>query len=111
LQGTRNAVTGESGAYEFASLPPGEYWVRFTRPSFRDAARNVVLRLSQTSRADAAMVAAGIVPEEIDVVAHAVPALETPRISTNLTLAQVERLPILRNQLDTARFAPGVNGN
>ena len=32
LQGTRSTVTGEAGAYDFASLPPGVYSVSFDLP-------------------------------------------------------------------------------
>src|SRR5207244_12870535 len=38
-------------------------------------------------------------------------ALETPQVSTNLPLKLIERLPIPRNQLATAQFAPGVTAN
>src|SRR5438045_8725406 len=34
LQGTRIAITGESGAYDFASLPPGEYRGKLTHDGF-----------------------------------------------------------------------------
>src|ERR1051325_6168431 len=109
LQGTRSAVTGESGAYAFALLPPGEYRIVFSRDGLMTLSSRAALRLSQTTRVDAAMFPP--FTEDIVVKALPAPALETPQISTNLTLQQVERLPILRNQLDTARFAPGVNGN
>ncbi|HKS21237.1 MAG TPA: carboxypeptidase regulatory-like domain-containing protein [Thermoanaerobaculia bacterium] len=107
LQGTRSAVTGESGAYEFAALPPGDYLIEIRADGFGEVRRRTALRLSQTTRVDAEM----NFGDTITVTAAGTPALETPQISTNLTLQQVERLPILRNQLDTARFAPGVNGN
>ena len=109
LQGTRSAVTGESGAYEFASLPPGEYLVNFARPGYVAPPVRGVLPLSQTTHIDAAMRPA--MSDTITITAPPTPAIESPQISTNLTLQQIERLPVLRNQLDTARFAPGVNGN
>ncbi|MGH9422409.1 MAG: carboxypeptidase-like regulatory domain-containing protein, partial [Thermoanaerobaculia bacterium] len=34
LQGTRTAVTGTAGGYDFATLPPGEYQVSFERTGF-----------------------------------------------------------------------------
>jgi hypothetical protein len=37
--------------------------------------------------------------------------IDTPEVSTNMTLPFIERLPVQRNQLATAQFAPGVSGN
>ncbi len=109
LQGTRVAVTGDSGAYDFASLPPGQYELRFDRDGFRSAIRRAELRLSQAARADVVLYAPYV--EDIVISGVPPPALERPQISTSLTLRQIERLPIQRNQLATAQFAPGVNGN
>ncbi|MEK6372171.1 MAG: carboxypeptidase regulatory-like domain-containing protein [Acidobacteriota bacterium] len=99
LQGTRTAVTGEAGAYNFAALPPGEYEVTIGKISRRTA-----VRLAQTSRLDAEL-------GEITVTADVPSVLDTPQITTSLTLREIERLPLQRNQLATAQFAPGVNGN
>jgi hypothetical protein len=107
LQGTRSAMTGEAGAYIFAALPPGDYRVDFEHPRFRAARRETTLRLSQVSRVDMAL-AAG---ETITVQADTPSVLETPEVSTSLTLRQIERLPIQRNQLATAQLAPGVTAN
>src|ERR1043166_5133640 len=108
LQGTRSTVTGESGAYEFAALPPGEYRVEFAFEHYATGRRPVVLRLSQTTRLDAALIPAAF--DNLTVVAPP-SVLERPQVSTSLTLKEIERLPVLRNQLATAQFAPGVNGN
>ena len=110
LQGMRVAITGESGAYDFASLPPGHYRVVFTRPDFVAIPRNAVLRLSQTARVEGEMYPRAT-DLQITVTAPVEPVLERPQVSTSLTLQQIERLPVLRNQLATAQFAPGVNGN
>jgi len=104
LQGTRSAVTGEAGAFQFDALPPGDYRVVFEQEGRAKVQRDVVLRLSQLSRIDTAM-------ETITVTAPAPSVLDTPAVSTNLTLQQIERLPVQRNQLATAQFAPGVSGN
>ncbi len=60
LQGLRLAVTGETGAYDFASLPPGDYRLRFEHSGYSNAERQVTLRLSQVSRVDATLTAEGI---------------------------------------------------
>ncbi|MGH9419282.1 MAG: TonB-dependent receptor plug domain-containing protein, partial [Thermoanaerobaculia bacterium] len=49
--------------------------------------------------------------ERITIHASAPSVLETPEVSTSLTLRMIERLPVQRNQLATAQFAPGVNAN
>lgn len=100
LQGTRTATTGPSGAYNFAALPPGDYDV-FIGPMWRRA----TVRLAQTARLDADL------GEVITVSAPAPSALESPQLSTNLTRREIDRLPLQRNQLATAQFAPGVSGN
>jgi hypothetical protein len=110
LQGSRSTVTGEGGAYLFPTLPPGHYRIVFELAGLAKLQMNAGLRLSQLTRVDAAMFAE--TTEAPIVVSAAVPSvLESPQVSTSLTLAQIERLPIQRNQLATAQFAPGVTGN
>src|SRR5260370_5165811 len=103
LQGTRSIVTGDSGAYELAALPPGDYGVEFTREGFATFRTHAALRLSQTARVDAEMLPEG--SDFIVITAPAEPVLETPQVSTSLTLQQIERLPVPRNQLATPQFA------
>ncbi|HKR66169.1 MAG TPA: carboxypeptidase regulatory-like domain-containing protein, partial [Thermoanaerobaculia bacterium] len=110
LQGTRSALTGESGAYNFPALPPGEYDVVFEHGGMENVRLATTLRLSQTARVDAGMQPAGL-RDVFTVIADAPSVLETPEVSTNLTLREIERLPVQRNQLATAQFAPGVTGN
>jgi hypothetical protein len=74
----------------------------------QSASAKSTLRLSQTARADAYMGSPG---ELITVTGLPPSVIETPEVSTNMTLPFIERLPIQRNQLATAQFAPGVNSN
>src|SRR5688500_15021543 len=55
LQGTRTAISGDTGAYSFGALPPGEYNVNFTMSGMHEQNQKVRLSLAQTSRADADM--------------------------------------------------------
>jgi hypothetical protein len=110
LQGTRSTFTGDGGAYSFSALPPGEYTIAMTFAGMETLRLPVALRLSQTSRIDAVMKPAGA-SDTITVTAPASSVLDTPQVSTNMTLPFIERLPVLRNQLATAQFAPGVSGN
>jgi hypothetical protein len=95
LQGSRTAKTSEAGAYDFAALPPGQYKV-----TVGQSTRTAEVRLAQTARLDV---------DFETVTADAPSVLDTPEVSTNLTLREIERLPLQRNQLATVQFAPGVN--
>jgi len=110
LQGMRGATTGEAGAYNFPALPPGDYSLVFQREGLETLRSTATLRLSQSSRVDAAMRPAAA-NEVLIVTADAPSVLDTPQVSTSLTLREIERLPVQRNQLATAQFAPGVTGN
>src|SRR5205085_11625983 len=108
LQGSRSTITGETGAYSFSALPPGEYSISIAFSGMETRVVRSTLRLSQVTRADATM---GAVGETITVGARTPSVIETPEVSTNMTLPFIERLPLQRNQLATAQFAPGVNSN
>ncbi|HYM60994.1 MAG TPA: carboxypeptidase regulatory-like domain-containing protein [Thermoanaerobaculia bacterium] len=110
LQGARRTVTGDGGAYDFPTLPPGTYEIAFEKPGMERLTRAASLQLAHTTRIDAVMSVAGV-RETVSVSANAPPALSTPEVATNLTLRQIDRLPVQRNQLATAQFAPGVTGN
>src|SRR5438552_3325673 len=89
------------------SLPPGVYTIAISFRGMETIFVRTTLRLSQTTRADAHIGAR----ESITVTAGTPSVIDTPDVSTNLTLPFIERLPIQRNQLATAQFAPGVNSN
>ena len=105
LQGERSTITGVAGSYQFSGLPPGEYEVRFTKEGIGASVLATRLQLSQIARADMTL------GEHITVLADTPTVLETPQVATTLPLAEIDRLPVLRNQLMTAQFAPGVTGN
>ncbi|HWS71143.1 MAG TPA: TonB-dependent receptor [Thermoanaerobaculia bacterium] len=100
LQGTRTATTSENGAYDFAALPPGQYDL-----SIVDGARvvklTVTLRLAETTEADVPLYT-----ETLVVVPAS--ALDTPAVTTNLTLREIDLLPVQRNQNASSQLAPGV---
>ncbi len=99
LQGERTTTTSDSGAFHFASLPPGEYTVRTG-----DLTRTVTLALSQTTRADFVRMTA-IVAAQLD------PSVTSKPVATTFPLESIERLPVQRNQNATAQLAPGVTPN
>ena len=109
LQGTRETLTNEDGRYKFAALPPGEYHVTFALTGMQNVTKRVQLALSQTSRLDAELTPR--IAEVQTVAVDAPSVLDTPEITSNLTLPQIERLPILRNQLAHVQILPGVTAN
>ena len=109
LQGGRVTTTGEAGAFQFSALPPGDYTVKFERDGMDSVSLTTRLSLSQTARADVQMYMRG--QWDITVVPDAPTVLETPQVATTLTLREIDRLPVQRNQLATSQLAPGVTAN
>ena len=110
LLGTRTTVTGEGGGYNFSSLPPGVYTVKFELEGLQKSSQKVTLSLAQPSTADADLKVA-TVTEAITVTAAAPAVLETTEVTRNFTAKQVAELPVRRNIRDTVLLAPGTNSN
>jgi hypothetical protein len=110
MQGTRTAITGENGGYQFSGLPPGDYKVTFDLSGMATITKRARLDLSQTSRIDAAMKVASVA-EAITVTASTPTVLETPQIASTMTSKQIEALPVARTPLAAALLAPGVSAN
>ena len=55
LQGSRTVITDVNGNYNFTSLPPGDYSVKFDMEGMQPVTRTVRVTLSQTTRADASL--------------------------------------------------------
>jgi outer membrane receptor for ferrienterochelin and colicin len=110
MQGTRTAVTGDAGGYNFAGIPPGAYQVRFELSGMTTVTQTTRVGVGQTGRADAKL-GVSTVSEAITVTATTASVLETPTVSQNLNARLVENLPTSRTVLGTAALAPGVNTN
>ncbi|MEO8033112.1 MAG: TonB-dependent receptor [Acidobacteriota bacterium] len=108
LQGSRTAVTGESGGYDFPSLPPGEYRVHFELQGMSTLDRMVRINLTQSSRADADL-RVSAVSESISITAAAPAVLESQQIAQSFTTEQLNMLPTERTIASTTLLAPGVN--
>ena len=107
LQGTRSAVTNESGAYYLGGLPAGEYTVKFELSGMQTVTQRAKVGVAQTSRADASL-RVSAVAEAITVTATAPAVAETTEIQTNFTAKTIEDLPIGRTIAATTSLAPGV---
>jgi outer membrane receptor protein involved in Fe transport len=110
LQGTRTAITGEGGGYNFPSLPPGAYTVTMELEGLQKITRKVTLQLANEAHADADLKVSAIA-EAITVTAAAPAVLETTSLTRNFDQATIRELPIRRNIRDTVLLAPGVNSN
>ena len=110
LQGTRTTSSGETGAYSFGALPPGDYNVNFVMSGMHEQNQKVRLSLAQTSRVDAEMRLAALA-EAITVTASSPAVLETTQVARNFTSTIVDKLPVARTIRDTVLLAPGVSAS
>ena len=108
LQGTRTAVSGETGGYRFPVLPPGAYTVTFELEGMQKVTKKISVTLAQTARVDAELRVA-VVGETIVVTAAAPPVVETQEISANFDVQTVRELPIGRDIRSVTLLAPGVS--
>ena len=106
---TRTAVSGDSGTYQIALLPPGRYRVRAELQGFRTEERDLTLVVSQNARFDFAM-NLGTLEETITVQAAA-PLVDTRDAAMGQVVDQTKivELPLNgRNFRDLGLIAPGV---
>src|SRR5438105_3877102 len=106
LQGSRTVITDVNGNYNFTSLPPGDYRVKFDMEGMQPVTQTVRVTLSQTTRADASLELA-TVSESMIVTAAAPTVLETTEIQSNFSQKTVEKLPLSRTLIGTIDIAPG----
>ena len=105
--GTVVAVTNERGEYRFPRLPSGQYTVKASLASFREAQATVDLTVGSTQRAEFTLQIAGVT-ETVEVTA------ETPRIdlssaqtATNISRERIEYVPRGRDFTDVVGQAAG----
>jgi hypothetical protein len=109
LQGNRTTVTNANGAYNFSSLPPGDYNVAFALEGMSTVNKKANVGLVSTARVDADMKMSAVA-EAITVTASAPAVMETTQVETNFKQATINRLPMGRTPANQAALAPGVTG-
>ncbi len=105
----RTAVSGDSGTYQIALLPPGRYRVRAELQGFRTEERDLTLVVSQNARFDFAMNVGTL--EETVTVQAAAPLVDTRDAAMGQVVDQTKivELPLNgRNFRDLGLIAPGV---
>jgi len=107
LQGTRDAVTSETGEYKIPLLPPGEYEVSFELEGFSNPKRSVKVSAAQGIRLDAEL-SNTAVSEEIVVTGSYETISTSPQAATTYEKQFIESLPVERNIRETVLLTPGV---
>ena len=107
LQGSRTAVSGEAGGYNFPSLPPGDYTAAFDLSGLQPVRKKVTVNVATTSRADVEMKVSSV-SEAITVSAAAAPTAESTQVTTNFKMETIDQLPVNRNINAITLLSPGV---
>src|ERR1043165_6108874 len=104
-------LTNESGAYNFASLPPGVYKVSASLPGFQTRAfTDVQLGNADKVRLNFSLTVGGLNTEvEVTVAADTLLATSSSSVGEVLSQARVQDLPTVSNNvMDVYRLIPGV---
>lgn len=110
LQGTRTAVTDETGQYRLTLLPPGDYSVNYTLEGFGTESRDLAVGLDRDATVNVSLTPA--LSEEITVTSE-VPVVDTTSttLGTNLEARMIESLPTGRNYASVVQITPGVSSD
>ncbi len=107
--GTRSTQSNDAGAYTLVGLVPGTYQVNVRRIGSAPQSRTVVVQIGTTQMQDFALGSQAAQLETQVVTASTGIETHTSEIATNVTQAQINKLPTpSRNFLDLAQLAPGV---
>lgn len=106
----RGTVTNEAGLYFIGAVPPGMYVARVQRIGMTPVEQTVRMPVAEIVTLDLTVAEAAITLGPVVTVASASGVdARTPEVSTNVSTAQIENLPLNnRNFLTLATLAPGV---
>ena len=107
MQGQRDTVTNEAGGYNFASLPPGDYTIRYELSGLQPLTRTAKVGIAQTARVDAEL-RVSAVTEAITVTAASPAVAETVQVQTNFDQQLIDALPVNRTITAITGLSPGV---
>jgi hypothetical protein len=110
----QTATTGESGVYNFLSLPPGRYTLSAEATGFKKKTLSDLEVSAEKIQAVNLSLDVGDVTQSVTVNGDVTPAIdtETGQISGTLTSQEVQNLPSLgRDPFQLLRLAPGVFGD
>ena len=109
IGGPRTTLTGETGNYQFALMPPGTYVLTFELPGFTPLRReDIHIQVAQNTRVDVEM-SVGTVQESVNV-SGAAPVVDVTatRTQTNIDRQMLDSIPTSLTTWTVARMAPGV---
>jgi hypothetical protein len=105
----RGTTSRADGSYVLPGLVPATYELTARRIGTTPQTRRVVVQIGATQIQDWALVSTPAQLEAVVVAAGAVPETRTSEVATNVTQAQIDKLPTSsRNFLELAALAPGV---
>jgi hypothetical protein len=105
----RGTESRDDGSYVLAGLVPGVYDMTVRRIGYSPATRRVVVQIGTTQIQNFSLTSQATTLSTVAVTATAVAPTPTSEVATNVTTAQIEKLPTAsRNFLDLAALAPGV---
>ncbi|MEM6796155.1 MAG: TonB-dependent receptor, partial [Acidobacteriota bacterium] len=110
LQGSRTAVTSETGQWLIRNVPPGEYIVTFELEGMATTQSSASVSLGQATPVNVTMQVQS--EEETIVVTGELPSvLASSEVSTTYDFETVNDLPIDRTPAAIANLAPGLSDN
>ena len=105
----RTSTSRSDGAYTLPGLVPATYEITVRSIGNAPQTRRVVVQIGVTEIQDFNMEDRAVKLQDIVATAAAAPETRTSEVATNVTAAQIEKLPTpSRNFLDLAALAPGV---
>ena len=109
IQGSRTAITNETGSYRFTQLPGGDYTVSFSLPGFATLnIEGVTVRVGATATVNGAMEVA-TVAETITVTSQEPTIdLEQATVAVNFSDKEFEDVPYSRSLRGIMMMIPGV---
>ncbi len=109
IGGAQTTVSGATGTYQFATLPPGEYVVSYELTGFTPMKREgVVVQVARTTRLDVELTVGNL--QETITVSGESPVVDTSSTvtQTNITKEIYDAIPTGRNPWVMAGLVPGV---
>jgi hypothetical protein len=110
LQGSRTTVTGASGDYVFANVPPGEYTITFSISGFQTQTKPATLAASQVSRLDVNMSLTSV-STTLTVTGKSESISQSATQATTYTADTLSKLPTARTVTAAVLLAPGLTEN
>lgn len=105
----RAAASDDRGFYALPGLTPGTYDVRVRHIGHAPQGNRVQVQIGQSLTLNFRLATSPVEVQDIAVVTVPIAETQTSEVATNVTEAQIERLPSpSRNFLDLATLAPGI---